>query len=487
MRFLLVSLLCYGALAFWLGARLDGTPAELGYTLGHMGIAAAINTHLLWVARRRNLSFLGSAPLGFLVVHHVYFTLAGLKYFSPILLYPQFDLTLDAQFAGSAAAGAVLFLCALVLGRQRRPTWDRVQAWLGSHWGDVRRLMIVSVAGSVFCKIALSLLGYGSAYADGAYTEHAVRSYEDYLLLLGNDMLGVLSVVFGLVYLLRARQGRPRPVTASIAILGILIQILYVLFYLKARMILLTTAITMALAAEVVSRRRAERWLQTLLLVFPALSLLGVQLTLLIGRFNVPEETGLRLAIAAVNRRADLSDFATAMLVQSDGQAYDPGIVSAAVLNAIPRAVFPGKQEVVEDVYSEILDQRLGWPAGFGEELQADYLDTPFSNGVMSFGAVGFVVLPLLLVALLGWLSSRLDRGFRGLAYGLTLLPLWLAGMHIEGEWAWIPLNLRQAAFYALICLALAVGGRLVHQILAVATLPPAHPRQALGLPGADR
>ena len=117
-----------------------------------------------------------------------------------------------------------------------------------------------------------------------------MRSYEDYLLLLGNDVFGVLSVVFGLVYLLRPRDGRARPVTGLFAILGILLQLAYVLFYLKARMILLTTAITMALASEVASRRRAERLLQTILVLLPALSLLGVQVTLLIGRFNVPED-----------------------------------------------------------------------------------------------------------------------------------------------------------------------------------------------------
>jgi hypothetical protein len=68
-----------------------------------------------------------------------------------------------------------------------------------------------------------------------------------------------------------------------------------------------------------------------------------------------------------------------------------------------------------------------------------------------------------------------LERAFAGLAYGFTLISLWLAGMHIEGEWAWIPLNLRQAVFYALICLAIAVGARLVHQLLVVASLPPTH------------
>jgi hypothetical protein len=472
--FFALSLLVYSGLVAWLSGRLGGTTAEWGYTLAHLALAAAINSHLLWVARRRELSFLGSAPLAFLVVHHFYFTVAGLKYFSPILLYPQFDLSLDAQFAGSVAGAVVLFVCALVLRREHGPTTSRVQAWVDRHWGDIRRVMIVSVIGSILCKVILVQLGYGSIYTESLYNEHMLRSYEDNFILLANDTFGVLSVTFGILYLFHRRMGPRRPLSFAFALLGVLVQVGYILLYLKGRMILLTTPITMAVVAEALSRRRAERALQGLLLVMPGLSLLGVQLTLLIGRFNVPEDAGMRLAIAAVNRRADLTDFPTAMMVSSHGEAHDARIISAAVLNAIPRAFFPGKEEVVHDVYSDILEQQLGWPAGAGEEMQADYLDTAFSNGVMSFGIAGFVVVPLALTWMFGWLCRWLDRHVRRLAYGFTIISLWLAAMHIEGEWASIPLNVRQAIFYGLISLGIAMIARMVHRMLALASVSPA-------------
>ena len=474
MTFFALSLLLYSGLVAWLSGRLGGSTAEWSYTLAHLALAAAINSHLLWVARRRELSFLGSAPFAFLIVHHVYFTVAGLKYFSPILLYPQFDLGLGAQFAGSAAGAAVLFVCALVLRRQDGPTTSRVQTWVDRHWGDIRRVMIVSVVGSVLCKVILIQLGYGSIYTESLYNEHLLRSYEDNFILLGNETFGVLSVTFGLLYLLHRRMGPRRPLSFAFAVLGVLVQVGYTLLYLKGRMILLTTPITMAVVAEALSRRKAERALQGLLLVMPALSLLGVQLTLLIGRFNVPADTGMRLAIAAVNRRADLTDFPTAMMVNSHGEAHDASIISAAVLNAIPRAFFPGKEEVVRDVYSDILEQRLGWPAGAGEEMQADYLDTAFSNGVMSFGVVGFLLVPLALTWMFGRACRWLDRHTRRLAYGFTIIPLWLAAMHIEGEWASIPLNFRQAIFYGVISLGIAVVARMLHRMLALASVSPA-------------
>ena len=154
--------------------------------------------------------------------------------------------------------------------------------------------MMISVVGSVVCKLALYRLGYGSLYTDSAYTENAVRSYSDFLILLANDIFGGLSVAFGLLYVLH-REMRRRPLVTLIAAMAVLLQVGYVVLYLKGRMILLTTPITLALVAEVISHRRAERLLQVVFLLVPVLSLVGVQITLLIGRFNVPEDTGLRL------------------------------------------------------------------------------------------------------------------------------------------------------------------------------------------------
>lgn len=481
MTFFGLSLLLYGGLVAWLSSRLAGSTMEWGFTLAHLALAAGINTHLLWVARRRSLSFLGSAPLAFLVVHHVYFTLSGLRYFSPIVLYPQFDLTLPQQFAGSVAAAAVLLVCGLVLGRQRGPTSERMRAWVRAFAPDLGRLVVISLVGSVLCKLVLSRLGYGSIYSGSEYGENIVRSYWDFPILLANDVFGVLSIALGLLFLLRRGERSRHPIVLVAAAAAVLLQVAYVLLYLKARMILLTLPITLALVAEVTSRRRAERLLQAVWLLLPLVSLAGVQLTLLIGRFNVPEDAGLRLAIGVINRRADLTDFATAMMVQSRGQAHDASIVPMAVLNAIPRAVFPGKASIVRDEYSDILEQRLGWPAGSGETLQADYLDTAFSNGVMAFGVAGFLLVPVALVWLWGRAAAWLDRHARGLAYGLTLIPLWLGAMHIEGEWPWIPLNFRQAAFYAVLCLGLALAMRLVHDTLVVAGLPPATTRTGRG------
>jgi hypothetical protein len=471
--FLAVSLACYGLLTWWITGQVGGVREEWLFTLGHLTLAAIINAHLFYVARRRSLSFLASPPLAFLLVSHIYFSINGIKYFSPILLYPQFDLTLSEQFAGSIAGGVVLFLCSLLLYRPAGPTTASMQDWLRRYWPDVRRVTIGATIGSLLCKIVLFRLGYGSAYTDSAYNEHVVRSYADYFVLLGNDVFGALSLAFGTIYLCQARMGRARPLMFLLALAGVLLHVGYVLLYLKARMIVLLAAIAFALAAEARSRRLAERALQVLLLILPPASLLGAQLTFLIGRVNLPEDTGMRLAIAAVNRRADLTDFATAIQLQSHGTAHDASIITAAVLNAIPRAVFPGKMEVVKDVYSQILERRLGWPAGStAEDLQADYLDTSFSNGVMSFGAVGFVLVPLAIVWMLRALTRWLDRPRRGVAYGISLVALLLAAMHTEGEWSSIPANFRQALFIGVLAAGLLVLGRLVHNVLVVATHP---------------
>lgn len=475
MIFLAFSLAGYGLLTWWISAQVGGIREEWLYTMGHLTLAALLNVHLLYVARRRRLSFLACPPLALLVVSQVYYTINGIKYFSPILLYPQFDLSLGQQFAGAMAGGGVLFLCSLLLYRQRAPTRQAMLDWLRRYWPDLRRVVIGSVVGSLLCKVALILLGYGSAYTATEYNEHAVRSYGDYFVLLGNDVFGALSLAFGTIYLCHPRVGRRRPLIYLLALAGVLLQVGYVLFYLKGRMVVLLTAISLALAAETISRRRAERALQWLWLLLPPASLLGVQLTLMIGRVNVPQETGIRLAIGAVNRRADLTDFATAMLIQSHGTAHDATIIPMAVLNAIPRVVFPGKATIVQDVYSRILERKLDWPAGSTQEdLEADYLDTSFSNGVMAFGAVGFVVVPLAIVWLIQVLTHWLARTAHGAAYGVTLISLLIAASHIEGEWAAIPFIFRQAALIGVLAGAILTIGRMGRHVLLVSTAAPA-------------
>ena len=474
MSFFALSVLVYGGLTAWLTSRLDGTSAEWGYTFGHLAIAAALNAHLLYTARLRQLALL-SPPVVFLLVCQLYFSVNGLKYFSPILLYPQFDLGLTAQFLGSVAGAAVLFVCALLLRMQRGPTSSQVFGWIARYWPDLRRLLLIAVIGSLVCKVALFRLGYGSPYIGGMYSENAIRSYEDFFLLLGNDAFGVMSLFLGSLYLMHRRTGgSARPLTAMLAALGVLLQLAYTLLFLQARMVLLVMAMTMALAAEVRSRRTAENFLRALFLILPPLSLIGLQLTLLLGRVNVPEETGMRLAIGAINRRTDLTDFATAIIVSSGGEAHDAGIITSAALNAVPRVIFPGKHEFVEDVYSEILNDQLGWPAYEEGSVLADYQDSAFSAGVMSFGVIGFALIPLGFVWFWYQVSRWVERWFKGIAYGFALLAASLIAMRVEVEWSAIPLNFRQGMSMAVIFIVAAWFARELRRFVAIAARPPA-------------
>jgi hypothetical protein len=473
MIFFGLSVLLYGGLTAWLAVSLDGTTAEWAYTLAHMSLAAALNAHLLYTARLRKLALL-SPPVVFLLACQLYFSINSLKYFSPILLYPQFDLGLTAQFIGSVAGGAVLFAGALLLRTQREPTSERVFGWVQRYWPDLRRLLLLTVVGSVVCKLALVRLGYGSAYTGGMYTENQVRSYEDFFLLLGNDSFGVMSLFLGTLYLLHRRTGRPRPLVATVAALGVLTQLAYTLLFLQARMILLVMAMTVALAAEVRSRRTAENFLRGLFLVLPPLSLIGLQLTLLLGRVNVPTDTGMRLAIGAINRRADLTDFATAIIVRSRGEAHDARIITSAVLNAVPRFMFPNKQEYVKDVYSEILNDQLGWPAYEENSVLADYQDSSFSAGVMAFGVPGFTLLPLFLVWFWYQIARWIGRWFHGIAYGFALLAASLIAMRVEVEWSAIPLNFRQGISMAVIFIVAGWVARETRRAVAIASRPAA-------------
>ncbi len=476
MSFFLLSLLVYGALTLAVAAQVTATTEEWGFTLGHFAIAAAGNALLLHVARRRSLAFTGSPALAFLVMNQVYFTINALKYFSPILLYPQFELSLAAQFWGSLAGGAVLMVCMLLLRYRGAPTAASMQAWILRYRADLRRLLVVSVVISVVCKLALLGLGYGSAYTEADYgaTGARVRTYEDFFLILGSELFGLFALWLGITFLAGSRR-----VTGAGALLrlfagmALLVELAYSVGYLKARAPLLLAAVLFALTSELASRRRAERILQTILLALPAASLLGIQLTLLLGRVNVPQEAGLRFAIAAINRRTDLTDFATAIVVNSGGAAFDPAIIPAAMLNAVPRFLFIGAEKVVPDVYSEVLGG-VGWEAYSDGVMLADYQDSIFSAGVMAGSVLGFFLLPIALTLLFEAIARLAGPYASRPLFGFVFIPLWLSATHIEVEWATILLNFRQAFTLSVISLTLAWFLRVLHHILVIASRPPA-------------
>lgn len=478
MSFFVLSLLVYGALTAAVATQVGATTEEWGFTLGHFAVAAAGNALLLSVARRRSIAFMGSPALAFLIMNQVYLTINALKYFSPILLYPQFDLSLTAQFWGSVAGGLVLIACMLLLRYRGAPTAQSMQVWILRHREDLKRLLVFSVSVSVLCKLALLRLGYGSAYTEADYgaTGARVRSYEDFFLILGSELFGLFALWLGITFLAGNRKATGAGALLRLfAGMAVLVELAYSVGYQKARAPLLLAAVLFALTSELASRRRAERILQGLLLVLPAASLLGIQLTLLLGRVNVPQDTGLRFAIAAINRRTDITDFATAIVVNSGGSAYDPAIVPAAVLNAIPRFLFIGAEKVVPDVYSEVLGG-LGWEAYSNGTMLADYQDSIFSAGVMAGSVLGFVLLPIALTLLFQALARLAGPYVTRPVFGFVFIPLWLTATHIEVEWATILLNFRQAITLTVVSLTLAWILRLAHHILVIASRPPAAP-----------
>ena len=471
MRFFGLSLLVYGLLTAWVAGHVRATTEEWAYTMAHFAIAAAGNAYLLWLIARRRLAMFASPVIVFLLLNQLYFTFNALKYFSPILLFPQFNLSLAAQFWGSVAGALILMLCITLVGRFGRVPLEATVAWARRYWPDLRRVALAAVLIDAACKATLVALGYGSSYTESVYTEVAVRSYWDFLVFLGSNVFGLLVLLLAPVLLLGSRQlGRVPWGIRAIVLAGLAFNLAYSVLFLKARAPILIAAVFFALGSTVVSLHSGIRWTRILMLALPPLSLLSVQLTLAIGRTNLPEDAGLRLAIGFVNRRTDLTDFSTALLLNSRGGAYDPAIATHAILNAIPRANFPGEEAVVRDVYSEILG-RLGWPAGLGIEQLADYQDSIISTGVMAFGYAGFLLVPLLQTLAL-CIVAQVARRAGGLAGGLALLAFTVSAAHIEVEPATLALDYRQALSSLVLLGALALALRVLAHTVRVATLP---------------
>jgi hypothetical protein len=484
MKFFLLSLGVYGVLTLYVAGHVRAATEEWAYTLAHFALAAAANAYLLHVVARRRLAMYASPVVVFLLLNLLYFTFNALKYFSPILLFPQFNLSLEAQFWGSAAGVLVLMLCIALADKFGAPSVEQAIAWARRYWVDLRRVAFAAVVIDAGCKASLIALGYGSSYTDSAYTIVTIRNYWDFLFFLGSSAFGHLVLLLAPVLLLGSRRLGPVPWTVRIVMLaGLLFNLAYGVLFLKARAPILIAAVFFALGSTLVSLRSGIRWVRVLMLALPPLSLLSVQLTLAIGRTNLPEDAGLRLAIGFVNRRTDLTDFSTALLLNSRGTAYDPAIMTEAALNAIPRAIFPGKDALLRDVYSQVLG-RLNWPAGLGLEQLADYQDSIISTGVMAFGYAGFLIMPILHILALCWLARAFGRQSGRLWYGLALLSLTVSASHVEVEPATLILDYRQALASFLMLWVLAFVLRVLAHTVRVASLPPV---RAPGTVGAAR
>ena len=425
-----------------------GSTFEPGfYAFAHAMLAAVLTSLILHVIARRRMSFFGSPLASVLIVADLYFTLNSVKYFVPNRAYAAFTQTDMERFAASVAAWVVLVAGVGLLAVLPRLTVVHFQRW----WDTDRTLratlwitLLMGTAGRIFLYRA----GYGGGYANTEFSATRVRAYWDLLIMSGTGFLELVAVVLGACFIVDgARTARRRLWTMLASVLAILFALLWAA-YAQARMPFLFLMLLGVFALQVRSHRRAMLALQVFLLVLPLGAVTGANVfTAMLGRGNVEGFT-LRETVGELGYRADLTDLAAAIYIRAKGESAGSAVVVDAVSNAVPRVFWPSKDDFYTNAYYRFIVDR-GLP-------RADYIETPFSNGVVAYGAAGFLLWPLVYMLGLG-LVAGLTRiapiGPRARALGL--ITLGLLAMRVENEWEGVMLLFRDYFLLAPILIGL--------------------------------
>ncbi len=456
-----LSLIAHSTLALVVSAEANVSDDRLGYCLGHFLLAAILNALLLRIIRRRSLSLLGSPALAFVLISQLYFTMSAIKYLEPFPLYSMFDLDYRERFVGTLVGFGSLLTAHVLLAAAPQPKLENLRDFFDRNSLSIARTLAVTLILDLLIKAYLFSIGFGSGYADAGLTVRETRNPIELFAIFADAYIGpfVFILAGGLLLQRHLRIGKGYTLLAA-AVVVLLPVLLITLF--KARILILIFAVLILFCLQLRSARAAQGALQGLFIAGPMVAVFGVFIaTIAMGRdfreFGV--QPSLSFNAGLVGWRTDLTDFGFALMKKSDGAALDPLIVPQALLNSVPAALWVGKDEALEDRYTASLN-RLGWPAGLGENEVVDYNDNAMSSMAMSFGAGGmFLGFPLyaLWLSILTWM---VQSGLRGGLGSVLLVFLGIIGMRTEIDWSAMFLYARDFVLFSVLFAGLYLNAR---------------------------
>jgi hypothetical protein len=120
-------------------------------------------------------------------------------------------------------------------------------------------------------------------------------------------------------------------------------------------------------------------------------------------------------------------------------------MIANGVFNGVPSVLMPSKRNTIDDSYAISLEN-LGFISrnAEGQEL-IDYQDSYFSSGVMCFGSVGFLILPLIIVAIVNNFNHFAYRNKWLNRNQIVAMPIVLMFLRLEVEYSNLIINGRNA------------------------------------------
>ena len=286
--------------------------------------------------------------------------------------------------------------------------------------------------------------GYGSTYSNSLFTKLELRQRNDAILLNINEIVDQFVIIYffllNQIYKIKSTNRFLRFITLFLAI----ILFTYNLIFFKSRLLILFFILILILLLQAFQPKRGILCLCILLIFLPVSIGTLPLLNWLLGRENLMSDS-FELLIQITSYRADLTDFAYAILKKSNFIGLNPDIFNQGFLNSIPNLLFPGKDLFVIDAYSFGLD-KIGWQGKLDTSLEIiDYQDSLFSSGAMTFGIIGFLLVPIIYIRTLDFFASYFGRKSKLSFNALLIFPLIISALKIELEFSNIFINIRNS------------------------------------------
>lgn len=444
-RFFILSNLIYIPLSCYLFWEYNYEIEPLIYVLVHFFLASVTNCILYKKVIQNNICLISSPTASFLVITQVYITFSSLKYFvDSNQFYPMFELTKTDQFVGSLLGFTVIFLILFSLEKSFYVSPPKFIDWVNSNTKLILFISMLLLIVSFFTKMFLFNHGYGSTYSNSIFTKLELKDRGDAIYFNINEIVDqILTIYFCLLYQIYKLNSVKKFLRFNFLFIIICIFI-YNLYFFKSRLMILFLVLVVISIVQAFQLKKGMNYLAMLLIFLPASIGILPLFNSLLGRENLITDS-YDLLIQITSCRADVTDYAFAILKKSNYMGLNPDILFQGILNAIPNLIFPGKDLVVQDAYTIALD-KIGWQSKTETSIEiVDYQDSLFSSGAMGFGILGFLFVPIIYVRILNYSALFFTKFLKNVSIPIIIFPLICSSYKIELEFSNIFINMRNS------------------------------------------
>lgn len=414
------------------------------YCLLQYAISIGVARFLFDKIQEKSIVILLSPSSCFALISQLYFSSSAFKYFSDSeIARATLQVDIRDQFEGYILAQIVVLAIILTIKQPRQINIKKLQIQIAENSKTIMVLTAILMVANVGCKMMLISAGYGSTYTDSDYTKLRVRDQQDSIFLNTSEILD--QGVWLVAYLgLFSKTKFPTRYKNTFYTIVLASTIGLTMYFSRSRLTGLLFALIGIVTYQISNIQGALKLLNKLTIATPILILILPMASQILGREN-SNLPNYQNAIVENSYRADLTDFAYALTRKAGIITPNFLLIKNGFLNAAPSVLFPQKKEIVFDEYSLTLLE-MGFVSRDNDSQEVvDYQDSYFSAGVLSFGIVGFFLLPFLTVKVL---DSTIRFAATLKIFSLTqilLIPIALVCVRVEVEFSNLFIHTRNA------------------------------------------